>query len=363
MRRGPAATRSAAGLFFALTAVTLAGLCGCASAAPTAPARLASVPPMWERPGLGGAVRPEMGAPQPGDVAPDFDLPALRGGSVRLSSLRGRWVVVHFTATWCPYCDAEIAHLGELSADYAARNVTVLVVDLEEEPDVWSAYARERVAPSLVALQDRTGAAAARFAPPRAQPSFTDRAQVLFDATLVVDPAGVLRVFLLPDTAHFDPSFGGVRAELDGQLQVSAAAPSPPHRSAGDLLPPEEVVAISAAVRASAGREPGEQLVVRLAIAPGYHIMSDRPPDPFSIPTVVRASADGLEFGTPAYPVAHIVGALSVFDGAAEVRLPLRRAGAATSVAPSIAVDVRYQACTDNRCLAPARKRLEVVAP
>jgi peroxiredoxin len=362
MRRGPAALRSAAGLLFALAAVTLAALCGCAIAAPTAPARLASVLPMWERPGLGGAVRPEMGAPQPGDTAPDFDLPALGGGSVRLSSLRGRWLVVHFTATWCPYCDAEIAHLGELSADYAARNVTVLVVDLEEEPEVWGAYARQRVAPSLVALQDRTGAATARFAPPRAQPSFTDRAQVLFDATLVVDPAGVIRVFLLPDTAHFDPSFGGVRAELDGQLPAPTATPSPPARSP-DLLPPDEVVAVSASVHAAGGPEPNEQLVVRLAIAPGYHIMSDRPPDPFSIPTVVRASADGLDFGTPVYPAAHRVGALSVFDGAAEVRLPLRRAGAAASVATSIAVDVRYQACTDNRCLAPARKRLALVVP
>ena len=28
------------------------------------------------------------------------------------------------------------------------------------------------------------------------------RAQVLFDATLVIDPMGTLRVFLLPDTAQ-----------------------------------------------------------------------------------------------------------------------------------------------------------------
>ncbi len=359
---GPVAIRSAAGLGVAVVVMVLAGLCGCASAMAHGAGAPPAIAPMWERPGLRGAVRPEMGSPQPGDAAPDFELPALAGGVVRLSDLRGAWVVLHFTATWCPYCDAEIAHLGELSADYAARNVKVVVVDLQEEADVWSAYARQRVAPSLVALQDRSGSAAVRFAPPRAQPSFTDRAQVLFDATLVIDPAGIIRVFLLPDTAHFDPAFGGVRAELDRQLSPSLAAPAS-RGAESDLLPPDQVVTLSAAVRAYEGAQPGEQLFVRLAIAPGYHIMSDRPPDPFSIPTDVRASGDGLEFDAPAYPPARALGTLSVFDGAPEVRLPFRRAAAHSAAPTSIAVDVRYQACTETRCLAPVRKRIDVVAP
>jgi peroxiredoxin len=355
-RASPPAPASAVGLLVVALALGL-GPSGCA-----APGRPPAAPQVWERPGLRGAVRPEMGHPQPGDAAPDFELPALAGGVVRLSSLRGSWVVLHFTATWCPYCDAEIAHLGTLAADYASRNVKVLVVDLQEEPEVWSAYARQRVAPSLVALQDRTGAAAATMAPPRAQPSFTDRAQVLFDATLLVDPEGVLRLFLLPDTAHFDPSFGGVRAELDRLQGASAAAPAPSARSSGELLAPDQVVAVSAAARASEGSGPGGELVVRLAIAPGYHIMSDRPPDPFSIPTQVRAAAPGLAFGPPAYPVAMALGSLSVFDGATEVRLPFRREGGSASGGP-IVVDVRYQACTESRCLAPVRERLEVAPP
>jgi peroxiredoxin len=347
-------------LAFAAAVMALGASSGCSGALPAA-SRTPALLPLWERPGLGGAVRPEMGSPQPGDAAPDFELPALSGGVVRLSSLRGSWVVVHFTATWCPYCDAEIAHLGELAVDYAARNVKVIVVGLQEDPGVWAAYARERVAPSLVALEDRTGVDAARFAPPRAQPSFSDRAQVLFDATLVVDPAGILRVFLLPDTAHFDPTFGGVRAELDRQLQSPAAAPPPAHLRS-DLLLPEQVVSLSASVRAFEGTEPETRLVVRLAIAPGYHVMSNRPPDRFSIPTEVHAAAEGLEFAAPAYPPARTVGALSVFDGAPEVVLPFRRVGD-PGTNRAIAVDVRYQACTETRCLAPVRKRIEVDGP
>jgi len=199
---------------------------------------------------------------------------------------------------------------------------------------------------------------AARFAPPRAQPSFTDRAQVLFDATLVIDPMGTLRVFLLPDTAHFDPTFAGVRTELDRQMDAFGPASGPSRTSAGDVLPGNQVVALAAAMRRSLVSGTGEELAVRLAIAPGYHIMSDRPPDPFSIPTQVRASAAGLTFGAPVYPPARTVGPLSVFDGTPEIVLPLRRTNG--QFCGPIAVDVRYQACTESRCLAPVRKRLEV---
>ena len=52
----------------------------------------------WTRPGLGGAVRPEMGQPQPGSDAPDFVLPSRDGSALRLSSLHGSWVLLHFTA-------------------------------------------------------------------------------------------------------------------------------------------------------------------------------------------------------------------------------------------------------------------------
>jgi peroxiredoxin len=162
-----------------------------------------------------------MGAPQPGDAAPEIDLPTTAGTPFQGASLRGTWVLLHFTASWCPYCDAEVAHLGQIAQRYAGRAKVVLVA-IEEDDERWAAYAKEHVPPSVIALKDRSGDVARRFAPPGAQPSFQDRAQVLLDSTILLDPKGTIRLFLLPDSKHFDPTFTVVRGELDRRLAGAA---------------------------------------------------------------------------------------------------------------------------------------------
>lgn len=174
--------------------------------------------PIWERPGLGGAVRPEMGPPQPGDAAPPLELPRTDGARFQLADARSSWVLLHFTASWCPFCDAEVDHLGEIARAYAARNVKVVLVDVQEEQAHWLEYEKTHVAPEVIALWDEHGDAARRFAPPRAQPALDDRAQAVFDSSLIIDPTGRIRLFLLPDSAHFDPTFAALRRELDQML-------------------------------------------------------------------------------------------------------------------------------------------------
>jgi peroxiredoxin len=293
----------------------LALMLGCSSAMPT-----------WEQPGLGGAVRPEMGGPQPASLAPDFELPADAGGAFRLSSLRGSWVVLHFTASWCPYCDSEIAHLGELADRYAPRGVKVVLVD-EKEPEArWHAYATAHVSPSVVSVRDEEGVAALRYAPPRAQPSFEDRSQVALDATLIVDPEGVIRLFLLPDSAHFDPTFTAVRRELDRMLAA-------------------EIVHVAVSVGPGDGT-----LDVALDVAPGYHVQSHTPSEEQYVPTRVDVHAAGVEFGEPRYPAG------ATYDATSHVAVPHKAAGAGPR---RVTATVSYQACTASRCLFPTHRRIE----
>jgi cytochrome oxidase Cu insertion factor (SCO1/SenC/PrrC family) len=47
------------------------------------------------------------------------------GANVRFDSFKHKPIIVFFWATWCPYCNAELKHLGELKKQYG-DNVQIL---------------------------------------------------------------------------------------------------------------------------------------------------------------------------------------------------------------------------------------------
>lgn len=58
-------------------------------------------------------------APRVGAEAPDFTLKDLSGNEVKLSSLRGKPVMVNFWATWCPPCREEIPVITKMYQETA----------------------------------------------------------------------------------------------------------------------------------------------------------------------------------------------------------------------------------------------------
>lgn len=56
---------------------------------------------------------------------------ALQGGTVDLSSYRGKVVLVHYWSTWCEPCKADMAKIKELYARYGQRGFDVIGVNLD----------------------------------------------------------------------------------------------------------------------------------------------------------------------------------------------------------------------------------------
>lgn len=67
--------------------------------------------------------------------APDPVLKSLDGHARRLSTLRGKIVVVNFWATWCGPCQEELPRLAKLASDYATQPVAFVIISIDEEKD------------------------------------------------------------------------------------------------------------------------------------------------------------------------------------------------------------------------------------
>ena len=74
-----------------------------------------------------------MGAIGTDAATPDFTLFDTNGNTFSLSSLRGKWVVLDFWATWCGPCIASMPHLKEYYQKYAGKFEVVGVVNDSEE--------------------------------------------------------------------------------------------------------------------------------------------------------------------------------------------------------------------------------------
>ena len=65
-------------------------------------------------------------------AAPDFSLPQPDGPDLRLSSYRGKVVLLDFWATWCDPCREEIPHLVELQQRYGDRGLQIIGISMDD---------------------------------------------------------------------------------------------------------------------------------------------------------------------------------------------------------------------------------------
>ena len=116
-----------------------------------------------------------------GDIAPDFTLKYTDGTEFTLSQLRGKVVMLQFTASWCGICRNEMPHIEreiwqrhkenpdfvlvgvdreetkEVIEDYTAKVGTTYPMLIDEKGDAFASYAVRKSGITRNVLIDRDG--------------------------------------------------------------------------------------------------------------------------------------------------------------------------------------------------------------
>lgn len=80
-------------------------------------------------------------SPLVGRVAPPIDGPTLHGEPFRLSTMKGRWVLVNYFATWCVPCQREHPELVEFDRRHARTgDAGVVSVVFDDDPEEVARY-------------------------------------------------------------------------------------------------------------------------------------------------------------------------------------------------------------------------------
>jgi thiol-disulfide isomerase/thioredoxin len=126
--------------------------------------------------------------------APQFRLEDMDGNTYALEASRGRWVFVHFWASWCGPCRREMPAIQRMTHLVAPLPLDVVIVNTAEDADTIFEFLAA-VAPELDSLMDRDGLVTEAWKP-RGLP-----------ATYLVDPEGRIRYQALGGRPWDEPAY------------------------------------------------------------------------------------------------------------------------------------------------------------
>ena len=69
-------------------------------------------------------------------TAPDFTLADAQGQQVSLADFKGRPLILHFWATWCPYCKKLQPGLEALAQEFEGEGLVLLGVSFREDEGI-----------------------------------------------------------------------------------------------------------------------------------------------------------------------------------------------------------------------------------
>lgn len=80
--------------------------------------------------------------------APNFTLNDINGKPLSLSDLRGKWVVLDFWGSWCPWCIKGFPALKEAYKEYGGK-VEILGIDCRDTEEKWKEAVKKYELPWL----------------------------------------------------------------------------------------------------------------------------------------------------------------------------------------------------------------------
>lgn len=116
-----------------------------------------------------------------GAAAPEIALKTLSGEAIKLSSLKGKVVLIDFWASWCAPCRESMPFLEKLSQSYKGQGLVVLGVNIDNDVAAARKFLKEMPV-SFQVVNDAEKQVAKAYGPPTMPSSY------------IIDKRGVVHV-------------------------------------------------------------------------------------------------------------------------------------------------------------------------
>lgn len=110
-------------------------------------------------------------------AAPDFTLADMDGETFALESARGKWVFLHFWASWCGPCREEMPAIQKMHEQFKDDQLVMVLINTAEDEDTIFRFLGE-IGMDMNSLMDRDGLVTEKYKP-RGLPT-----------TILIDPKG-----------------------------------------------------------------------------------------------------------------------------------------------------------------------------
>ena len=150
-----------------------------------------------------------------GSTVSNFSLPDPEGKEIHFASLKGKYVLIDFWASWCAPCRQSFPHMREVYSKYKSPDFEIYSISIDEDKAAWEKAVAEERNPWPQSL-DTKGIAHSGFAV-TAVPS-----------TFLIDPQGKI----VAKEVGFDANGGGeiektIKALFNSNQGTNATEPKP----------------------------------------------------------------------------------------------------------------------------------------